>query len=93
MQSIPFSKKQIILLIVIILIIIAIPVGIYLVQRTQVFKPRADTQPGSWAQAFEFKDGNGKPINCDYSTDPPVCTTDTSDINVRVKPEHLDLLQ
>ncbi|MFA5932468.1 MAG: hypothetical protein WCV81_05445 [Microgenomates group bacterium] len=38
-----FNKKTAIGLGVLILLVIAIPIGVYLVQQTQIFKPKAST--------------------------------------------------
>lgn len=64
-------------------LIIAIPLTVYLAQTQQIFKSRASSSPV--LDAFEIKDSEGNPINCDSSTNPPTCTTSTQDITIKIK--------
>jgi len=78
-----FSKKQIISFVMIIILMLGIPVGVYLVQNTQIFKSSA--YQDEIFEAFEFKDSNGNVLSCDTSTNPPTCTTSTQDITIKIK--------
>lgn len=75
--------RQTIGIIVIGMLIVGIGVGVYLVQRQQIIKSKASA--GNFVNAFEIKDKNGNTIQCDSSTNPPTCSTNTLDISVRVK--------
>ena len=81
-----FSRIQ---LIGVVVLIVGLAVGIYLVQKTQIFKPRA---AGSIIQAFDITDTNGKKLDCNGSTDPPTCTTSTLDVNIKLAPGGLEEL-
>lgn len=76
------DKKKIFGLIILLIILIAIPAGAYLIQKQQILKSRAGTNR---VDAFELKDASGNTINCDTSTTPPTCTTNSLDFTVRVK--------
>lgn len=76
--------KQIIGIIAVFVLVIGVGVGVYLVQRQQILKSRAIGESGGFARAFVMKDASGSPIPCDYSKNPPECTTPSLDINVRV---------
>jgi hypothetical protein len=77
------NKRQLIQLAVMLVLIIAIPLSVFLVQNTKVFKGQA--YQDEILEALEFKDSNGNIINCDASTNPPTCTTQTPDITVTIK--------
>lgn len=80
------SRKQLIGIAAIVLIMISIAASVYLVQRQQTLKSKAAAgDPGYFVEAFEMRDANGNLIACDSSTNPPVCTTNTLDISVRVQ--------
>lgn len=85
MDTSTINKKQIIGIAVIILFTVGIGIGVYLVRQQQTIKSRASGGAGNFVNAFEIKDQNGNIINCDASTNPPTCTTNTLDITVRVK--------
>lgn len=78
-----FSKKQIISFVMMIILMVGIPVGVLLVQKTQILKSKASSSP--ILDAFEIKDANGNLLTCDGNTNPPTCTTSTLDITIRVK--------
>lgn len=84
--SIRIGEKEVKIwqVVVLVILLIAVPVGVYLAQTTQIFKPRASGEPGAWVNAFELKDSTGKPITCDISKDPPECTTETVDVSIKV---------
>lgn len=85
------KEKGIIAQIVLIIILAAgLIVGVYLVQHPQIFRPKASGE-SLIIQALDMKDSNGKDINCDNSTNPPTCETETSDITIKIK--DLDILQ
>jgi len=42
-------KRNLIGLIVVLVLLVALPVGIYLAQTTQIFKPRAAEEPGTFS--------------------------------------------
>ena len=76
------DKKKILSLTILLVILLSIPVGAYLIQRQQILKSRATTTA---LDAFELKDVQGNLINCDSSTNPPTCTTNSLDFTVRVR--------
>jgi len=82
------NKKQLIQLAIMLVLIIAIPLTVFLVQNTQIFKGRA--YQDEIFEALEFKDGSGNIINCDATTNPPTCTTQSPDITITIK--NLDVL-
>ncbi len=77
------DKKLIITIAGFIILLIAIPVTIYLVSHQQILKSKAVQSPV--IDAFEFKDSSGNVLNCDGSTNPPTCTTQTNNIVIKVK--------
>lgn len=77
------SKKQIISVVVFIILLLGIPVGVFLVQKTQILKSRASSNP--IIDALDIKDSSGNPITCNSSTNPPTCETSTQDITITVK--------
>lgn len=75
---------------ILLIIGVGIVAGLYLVQHPQVFRPKAGG--GSpIIPALDMKDSNGKNIECDSSTNPTICETDTQDITIKIK--DLDFLQ
>lgn len=85
MDTSTISRKQIIGIVILVLFTIGIGVGVYLVKQQQTLKSHASVGAGDFIKAFEIKDKDGNIINCDASTNPPTCTTNTLDIQVRVK--------
>ena len=79
--------KQMIAIIVVFVLIIGVGVGVYLVQRQQTIKSKASA--GSFVNALEINDQDGKPIQCDSTTNPPTCTTGTLDVTVKMKDKTL----
>lgn len=77
------SRKQILAIGAMLVLMVGLAGGVYLVQQQQRLKSKAAQQ--DFVDAFEIKDANGNPITCDKSVYPPVCTTQTLDISVRVK--------
>lgn len=75
------SKKQILGFIVLILLIITIPVGVYLVQKQQIFKSKASSTP--ILDAFQIRDSSERVINCS-GTNPPTCITPTQEVIITV---------
>lgn len=55
------TKRNIIGLIVVLTLLIAIPLGIYLAQKTQIFKPRATAPGGSPQPAIKV---TGQGVSC-----------------------------
>ncbi|MDP3973391.1 MAG: hypothetical protein Q8P92_01025 [Candidatus Daviesbacteria bacterium] len=82
------TKKQLIQLIILLGLAIAIPLSVFLVQNTQIFKGKA--YQDEIFEAFEFKDSSGNILSCDATTNPPTCTTQSPDITVTIK--SLDVL-
>ncbi len=76
------NQKGIVHLILILILVAGLIAGLYLVQNTQIFKPKASN---TWVNAFEIKDANGNVINCDASTSPPTCETSTEEVEIKVK--------
>ena len=81
------SIKQIIGIIVVFVLVAGLAVGVYLVQRQQTIKSKASA--GSFVNALEINDQDGKPIQCDSTTNPPTCTTGTLDVTVKMKDKTL----
>ncbi len=81
------GAKQMIAIVVVFVLLIGLGVGVYLVQRQQTIKSKASA--GSFVNAFEIKDKDGNLIQCDSSTNPPTCTTQTLDVTVKVKDKAL----
>ena len=72
------TKRNIIGLIIVLTLLIAIPLGIYLSQKTQIFKPRAsETPPAGGPPAIK---ATGQGVNCagDFCT----VTGDTVDLEL-----------
>lgn len=71
-------------LIILLVLLAGVGVGIYLTQKTQIFKPKAAV---NLLSAFEIKDANGNILNCRMDSDgvTPVCDTPTLDVSIRVK--------
>lgn len=83
MNQLSLSKKQIISVIILGILILTIPIVVFLVQKTTIFKSKAASAP--IVDALEIKDGDGNIINCDSNTNPPTCPTSTIDITIRLK--------
>lgn len=77
-------------IILIIVLAVGLVAGLYLVQHPQIFRPKAGGG-STIIQALDMKDSNGRNINCDSSTSPPTCETETQDITIKIK--DLDSLQ
>lgn len=76
-------------IVLIIILAVGLVAGVYLVQHPQIFRPKASSN--LIIDALEMKDSNGKEINCDGATNPPLCETTSSDITIKIK--DLDVLQ
>lgn len=75
------TKKNVIALIILALLAVAIPLGVYLAQKTQIFKPRAvDGPAGSPAPGIKFKTGNG--VSCDANG--TNCTTTSNEVEIEL---------
>lgn len=81
-----FSKLQIAGVIILLVGLIA---GIYLVQQTQIFKPKAAT---NILNAFEITGPDGKALKCDGSTNPPTCETSSLEVTIKLAPGGLEEL-
>ena len=78
-----FSKLQIAGAIILLVGLIA---GVFLVQRTQIFKPRADVGPINLKSAFKITNKNGTELQCEPDQSGVLtCTTDTLEVNISVK--------
>lgn len=64
------NRKNVIGLVIVLLLVVAIPLGVYLAQRTQIFKPRANQ---ATTEPIKFKEGNGvsKDAAGNYTTTTP----------------------
>lgn len=80
------SKLQII---IIVFLALALIIGLYLVQKVQVFKPKAVT---NILNAFDLSDDKGNPLDCDPTTTQPICRTSSLDIKIKLKPGGLEEL-
>lgn len=67
-----------------VLLIAGIVIGLYLVQRPQIFRSRAN-EGSQIVSIMEMKDSNNKDIHCNTSTTPPVCETETQNISIKIK--------
>lgn len=76
------SKKQIISVIILGILVLVIPIGVFLVQKTTIFKSKAASAP--IIDALEIKDNDGTVINCDSLTNPPTCPTSTIDVTIKL---------
>lgn len=79
------SKFQ---LIVVAILLVGLAVGLYLVQRTQIFKPKAAV---NLINAFEITGPNGSPLPC-VDGNPPTCTTSSLNVNIKLKQDGLQEL-
>ena len=77
------QKGAIFQIILIIILGVGLIAGLYLVQHPQIFRPKASSSPV--LDAFEIKDAEGNVLNCDGNTNPPTCTTSTTEVEIRVK--------
>lgn len=75
------SKFQIVGVVILLVGLIA---GIYLVQKTQIFKPKA-AAGDKILNAFEITDRDGSPLPCRMEGDPPTPTCQTSNLEVKIK--------
>lgn len=78
------SKVQIAVTAILLLGLIA---GMYLVQRTQILKPRATTGVIDLREAFRITNERGEELNCApaQGDQPVTCTTDSLNVNISVK--------
>lgn len=83
MNQLILSKKQIVSMIILGLLILAIPIVVFLVQKTTIFKSKAASAP--IVDALEIKDSDGNIINCDSTTNPPTCPVSTTDVTIKLK--------
>ncbi len=72
------SKLQ---LIVVAILLAGLAVGLYLVQRTQIFRPKAAV---NLLNAFEITGPDGTPLSC-TAGNPPTCTTSSLNVNIKLK--------
>ena len=81
-----FNKFQ---LIAVAVLALGLAVGIYLVQQTQIFKPRASTTGPDLLKAFKITNERGDTLNANCTpataTEPVTCTTDTLNVNIQVQ--------
>lgn len=75
------SKFQIAAVVILLVGLIA---GIYLVQKTQIFKPKAAVGDRI-LNAFEITDSAGSQLPCQMEGDPPILTCQTSNLDVKIK--------
>lgn len=85
------SKLQII---VVAVLLIGLAAGLYLVQRTQIFKPRAAAED-RLLEVFEITDVNGSPLPCQpkQGASPTTCTTSSLDVKIKLKPNGKTILE
>lgn len=81
------SKLQ---LIVVVILLVGLVVGLYLVQRTQIFKPRATGE--TILNAFDITDVNGSPLPCRMEGNTPTCDTSSLDVKIKLKPNGTEVL-
>lgn len=82
--EITVSKLQIA---IVVILIIGLAVGVFLVQRTQIFKPRADVGAIDLTKAFKITNDQGVELRCEpaQGSTPVTCTTDTLNVQISVK--------
>lgn len=68
-------------LVLLLFLVVGLAIGVFLIQRQTNLKSKASS---SFVSAFTITDGSGNVINC-TSDNPPVCTTSTLNVNVKVK--------
>lgn len=81
------TKRNIIALIIFALLLIAIPLGVYLAQKTQIFKPRA-TGLGGASPAPEIKFKQNANVNCDAQGNN--CTTTSNNVEIELTAPNWD---
>lgn len=75
----PITRKQIISIILIVILLVGLGVGIFLVQRQQIFKSKASQQ---LQNAFEITPADPqKTVSCSEGT----CQTDTLDVQIKLQ--------
>lgn len=82
--SLYISKKKLAGYLCLIILIISIPIGVILVQKTQVLKSKASSS--TVLDAFYVKDGDNpdKDLICEAGN-PPICNVSTQTIEISVK--------
>lgn len=76
-------------IVVVLLLLISLIVGVYLVQRQQVYKSRAAVDLG---QAFNITDTQGTPLRCATASD-GVLECETNSLDVKIGIRNLDALK
>lgn len=74
------TKRNIIALIIFVILLVAIPLGVYLAQKTQIFKPRATVGEASPAPEIKFRQNAN--VACDSSGNNCTTTSDTVEIEL-----------
>lgn len=81
--SIYISKKKLAGYLFLIILMVSIPIGVVLVQKTQVLKSKASSSPA--LDAFYIKDGDtNKDLICEDGN-PPICNVSTQSVTISVK--------
>lgn len=82
--SIYISKKKLAGYLFLIILMVSIPIGVFLVQKTQVLKSKASSS--TVLDAFYIKDGDNpdKDLICEASN-PPICNVSTQTVEISVK--------
>lgn len=74
------TKRNIIALIIFVLLLIAIPLGVYLAQKTQIFKPRATVGEASPTPEIKFRPNAN--VSCDANGTNCTTTSDTVEVEL-----------
>ena len=75
-------------ILLIIFLLTAIGIGVYLVQKEGFLKFKSRAYTSEVLEGLELLDADGKALECDQSTTPPTCYTQTLNIQVRVKDQN-----
>lgn len=77
------NQKGVVHILTVLLLIVGISIGVYMVQKQQIFKSKAASAP--IVEALEIKDSEGKIVNCDSNTNPPTCNISNPNISIKIK--------
>lgn len=80
-------------IILILFLLVGLVIGVIFVQKQNIFQTKSKASNPVALEAFEYRDANGKLLECTASNNPeeaPTCITPTQDITIKViKPELL----
>lgn len=86
-----YSKRQILTTVILVILMLAIPVSVFLVQKTQILKSKAQAD-NPVSNAFFIKGENGVDLNCDTNTPNADLNCNTTTLNVTLRVKNLNAL-